>query len=347
MNASRTAPPRPADGARRRVTRFGGLPVVLVALAVMCVLSIALGAKSISPVTVVEAVIGTAPPGEAFVLWELRGPRTLLCLAVGAALGVAGMLVQALTRNPLADPGILGVNAGAALLVAVGVVFLGLDSIGEYRWLAIAGALLVTVLVYLIGSAGRGQIDPVRLTLAGVAVAAVLQGVISALMLSDPRSFDTMRNWNAGTVASRELDILWSVLPLLAVGMAVAAAASPALNAIAMGDDVAVSLGVPVRVVRIAVVVAVTLLAGGATAATGPLVFIGLMVPHIARVLAGPDQRWVFLYSLLIGPILVLAADVLGRLVMRPGEIPVGIVTSFVGAPVLIALIRRRRAVAS
>ncbi|ADD42424.1 iron chelate uptake ABC transporter family permease subunit [Stackebrandtia nassauensis] len=322
------------------------LPVVA-ALALVCLLSIAMGSKPLSPIAILDALLGDAPAGDAYIVWQLRGSRTLLGLAVGAALGVSGMLIQALTRNPLADPGVLGVTSGAAFAVAVTISLLGLTSVSDYRWAALLGALAVTVLVYLIGSSGRGPIDPARLTLAGVALAAVLQGVVSALLLLDPRAFDIMRGWNAGTIASRGLEVLLPVLPLIGLGILIAAAVSPSLNAVAMGDDVAVALGVPLRTVRVLVVVAVTLLAGGATAAAGPLLFIGLMVPHIARLLVGADQRWIFAYSLLLGPILLLASDVAGRLIMMPGEIPVGILTAFVGAPVLIVLIRRRREVAA
>lgn len=326
--------------ATARGVRFLAVAVILAAV---CVASIALGSKPLSPLTVLAALTGDAPAGDAYVVWNLRGSRTLLGLAVGAALGVAGMLMQALTRNPLADPGILGVNAGAAFAVAVSISLLGLTGVADYRWAALLGAFVVTVAVYLIGASGRGPIDPARLTLAGVALASVLQGVVSALLLMDPTTFDIMRGWNAGTIASRGLDVLLPVLPLIGTGVLIAIGVSPALNAIAMGDDIAVGLGVPVRTIRVLTVVAVTLLAAGATAAAGPLLFIGLMVPHIARLLVGPDQRWILGYSLLLGPVLLLGSDVAGRLIMMPGEIPVGILTAFIGAPVLIALIRTRR----
>jgi iron complex transport system permease protein len=284
----------------------------------------------------------TADVNEAHVVRGMRVPRTLAAVLVGAALGVSGALIQALTRNPLADPGILGVNAGAALFVALGVSLLGITSAGGYVWLAFAGALVVTVGVYLIGSAGRGDADPLQLVLAGVALGALLSGIVSALMLLDPWAFDQMRQWNAGSVVGRGGEVLGPVAPFLALGLALAALSAPALNSIALGDDLARSLGTRIVRTRVLVVLAVTLLAGGATAIAGPIGFVGLMIPHVARWIVGPDQRWILALTTLLAPSLVLAADIVGRLVVA-GELPVGIVTAFVGAPVLIALVRRRR----
>lgn len=206
------------------------------------------------------------------------------------------------------------------------------------------GALIVTVAVYVIGSAGRGGVDPVQLTLAGVAVGAVLGGIVTAMALLDPQAFDQMRNWNAGSVVGRGWNVLLPVLPFLVLGVFFAVIAVPALNSIALGDDLARSLGANIIRTRILVILAVTLLAGGATAIAGPIGFVGLMVPHIARWIVGPDQRWIVAYTILLAPCLVLAADIVGRVVIRPGEFPVGIVTAFVGAPVLIVLVRRKKA---
>ncbi len=310
----------------------------------LILLSIVVGSKNISLAAVLHGLFANTGQGDDYVIWDLRVPRTLVGIAVGAALGAAGALIQGLTRNPLADPGILGVNAGAAFFVGISVAFFGVSSVGGYLWFAFFGALVVTVVVYVIGSAGRGPADPVRLTLAGVALGAVLLSVVTALTLLDPRAFDRMRNWNAGSVAGRGYDVLVPVLPFLLVGAVLAAVATRSLNAVALGDEFANSLGANVSRTRVIVIVAVTLLAGGATAVAGPVGFIGLMVPHIARWIVGPDQRWILAYTLILAPCLVLAADVLGRLVLRSGEIPVGIVTAFIGAPVLIVLVRRKRA---
>lgn len=313
-------------------------------LLLLLLLSVAVGSKNIPLADVIAALGENTGHGDVYVVWDLRIPRTVAGLAVGIALGVAGALIQALTRNPLADPGILGVNAGAAFFVAIGVAVFGVTSTQGYVWFALAGALVVTVAVYMIGSAGRGGADPVQLTLAGVALGAVLGGVVTAMVLLDPQAFDRMRNWNAGSVVNRGWDVLLPVAPFLVGGVLLAVVAAPGLNAIALGDDLARSLGANVLLTRIIVIVAVTLLAGGATAIAGPIGFVGLMVPHIARWIVGPDQRWILAYTLLLAPSLVLAADVLGRVVIRPGEFPVGIVTAFVGAPVLIVLVRRRKA---
>ncbi|GEL25162.1 ABC transporter permease [Pseudonocardia sulfidoxydans NBRC 16205] len=326
---------------RRRVV---GLLAALALLAALVLASIAVGSRAVPLTAVVDALIHDTGEGDSYVVWSLRVPRTAVLLAVGIALGVAGMLIQALTRNPLADPGILGVNAGAALFVALGIAVFGLTSPGQYLWFSFAGALLVTVVVYVIGSAGRGGVDPIQLTLAGVTLGAILYAVVSAMMLLDPRAFEQMRNWNAGSVVSRGWEVLLPVLPFLAAGILLAMAVAGPLNAIALGDDLAKSLGANIGRTRVIVVVAVTLLAGGATAIAGPIGFVGLMVPHVARWIVGPDQRWILGATLLLAPALLLAADVVGRTVIRPGELPVGIVMAFVGAPILIVLVRRRKA---
>jgi iron complex transport system permease protein len=210
-------------------------------------------------------------------------------------------------------------------------------------WFAFLGALVVTIAVYAIGSAGRGGADPMRLVLAGVALGAVLSGLTSAMTLLDPEVFDKMRGWGAGTVVGRSLELVVPVLPFLAIGMVLALLMARPLNAIALGEQLASALGANVLRTRILVIVAVTLLAGGATAIAGPIGFVGLMVPHVARWIAGPDQRWIIAYTMVLAPLLLIVADIAGRLIMRPAEIPVGIVTAFVGAPVLVVLIRRRK----
>lgn len=321
-----------------------GVIASLVILAIVILLSIAIGSKDIPLSAVLHGLFENTGQDDDYVIADLRVPRTAVGLAVGAALGVAGALIQALTRNPLAEPGILGVNAGAALAVAIGIGVFGIGSIGGYVWFAFAGALIVTVAVYMIGSTGRGPAGPVKLTLAGVALGAVLTGIVTGMMLLNPSTFDRMRNWNAGSFVNRGLDILVPVLPFLAVGLVLAMIAARALNVVALGDDLARSVGANVLRTRILVVIAVTLLAGGATAIAGPIGFLGLMVPHIARWIVGPDQRWILAYSMILAPSIVLAADILGRVILRPGEVPVGIVTAFVGAPVLILLVRRKNA---
>ncbi|WP_247628514.1 iron chelate uptake ABC transporter family permease subunit [Microbacterium croceum] len=318
--------------------------MLVVALALAVVLSLLIGANPIPPSALWDALHGRGDAETNYVLFELRIPRTAVGLVAGAALGVAGALIQAFTRNPLADPGILGVNAGAALAVALGVAFLGLRDASEFIWLAFLGALVVTVAVYLVGSSGRGAADPLRLTLAGVALGAVLSGITTGLTLSDPEAFDSMRSWNAGSLLGRGFDVLLPILPFLLFGLVIALGLTAGLNAVGLGDDIARAQGANVLGIRIGVIVAVTLLAGGATALAGPISFVGLMVPHVIRWTFGVDQRLIIPLSAVLAPIVVLLSDVLGRVIIAPAEVPVGIVTALVGAPVLIALARRRKA---
>lgn len=330
--------------AHRNAVRGAGLLLAVGALAAVALVSLAVGSKGIPLSVVGEALFDRQAIEDHQIVWNWRVPRTVVGIVVGMALGVAGALIQALTRNPLADPGILGVNAGAAFAVSLGVAGFGVGAFAGYMWFAFAGAVIVTAAVYLIGAAGRGGADPIRVVLAGVALGAVLTGVTSALTLMFPRAFDQMRYWAAGSIVGRDLDVVWPVLPFIAAGVLLAAVAARPLNAVGLGDDMAAALGAHVARTRVVVIVAVTFLAGGATAIAGPIAFVGLMIPHVARWIVGPDQRWILAYTAALAPILLLVADIAGRLVMRPGEVPVGVVTAFVGAPVLIVLVRRRRA---
>lgn len=319
---------------------------LLVALAVLVLVvlaSIAVGSKDIPLNTVLEALFAYNDSDDHAIIIALRVPRTLLGVLVGMALGISGALIQALTRNPLADPGILGVNAGAAFAVSIGVGVFGITAVQQYIWFAFLGAVAATVLVYAIGSVGRGAATPVRLTLAGIAIGAVLSGVTSGLALLDPVTFDRLRFWGAGSLTAPGLDNIVTIAPFLLLGIGMAIVVARPLNAIALGDDLAAALGANINRVRTVVVAAVTLLCGAATAVAGPIGFVGLMVPHVARWIVGPDQRWITAFTLVLSPVLLLSADILGRVVMRPGELQVGIVTAFVGAPVLILLARRRK----
>lgn len=313
------------------------------ALLVIALASIAVGSKPIAIETVLEALFRYDDSNDHAIIMALRVPRTILGLVVGAALGLAGALIQALTRNPLADPGILGVNAGASFFVMLAVGLFGFTSINSYIWFAFAGAIFATVIVYAIGAVGRGAATPIRLTLAGIAIGAVLSGITSGLALLNPQTFDRLRFWGAGSLTAPGYDNIVIIAPFVAVGIVLALIAARPLNAIALGDDLAASLGANITRTRSIVIVAVTLLAGAATAAAGPIGFIGLMVPHVARWIVGPDQRWILAFTLVLSPSLLLASDIIGRVVMRPGELQVGIVTAFVGAPVLILLARRRK----
>ncbi|MFI7329007.1 FecCD family ABC transporter permease [Streptomyces rubiginosohelvolus] len=329
-------------------------PALLVAalaalLAVLCLLSIGLGALSIPPGDVIKALTGqpTGPRIED-VIWSVRIPRTALGLAAGAALGLSGCVMQALTRNPLADPGILGVSAGAAFAIVIAAGVAGIGSLFGYIWFAFAGAMAASVVVYLLGRMGRSGSTPVKLALAGVAVTAVLSSLTSAVVLTDPAALDRFRFWSAGSLADQEASTVLRVLPFLGLGALLALASAPALNSLALGDDVAASLGRKLGLVRLQGVVAVTLLTGAAVAVIGPVVFIGLVVPHVARVLAqyaglGPDHRWLLPLSAALAAGLLLGADILGRVIARPVEVQAGIIVAFIGGPFFIALVRRRR----
>jgi iron complex transport system permease protein len=332
-------------GGSLRTRRVLGLVAAIITLIVVIAASLAIGARDMPLSEVLGAFFAPSGSDDQLVVLELRLPRTVLGILVGMGLGLAGGLIQALTRNPLADPGILGVNAGASLAITIGVAFFGISSITGYIWFAFGGALIATVGVYIIGSAGRSRsVDPIRLTLAGVAVAAVLTGLTKAILLTNERAFDAFRSWDVGAIAGRDFDTINAILPFIVIGTVLALALSHSLNAVALGDDLAASLGTSVNRTRVLSILAVTLLAGAATAAAGPIGFIGLMIPHIARWFVGPDQRWILGYSVVLSPILLLASDVIGRVVMKPGELQVGVVTAFVGAPVLIALVRRKKA---
>ena len=315
-------------------------------LVVLCLLSIWLGSKEI-PVTAVWHVLWHSDGStDAVVIHSVRIPRTLLAVAVGAALGLAGALMQALTRNPLAEPGLLGVNAGAAFAIVFAIAVLGVTSLYSYIWFAFAGALGASVVVYVLGNRGRTEASPVRLALAGVAITALLTSFTSALVLTDPVALNRYRFWSAGSLAGPVSGLLIRVLPFLIVGAILALASAPALNSMALGDDTARSLGRRLGLVRAQGVVAVTLLTGAAVAVAGPIMFVGLVIPHITRFITGPDHRWLLPYSMVLAPCLLLAADIVGRVITRPAETQVGIVVAVLGAPFFIALVRRRRRLA-
>ncbi|MFD3510596.1 FecCD family ABC transporter permease [Nocardia sp. NPDC058666] len=326
-----------------RNPRWCGWLLALFLLVAAGVLSLLVGTKSIALGEVWLALTGPVTTPDQVTITEYRLPRTVLGLLAGLALGVAGCLMQGLTRNPLADPGLLGVNAGAAFAITVAVGLLGVSEITSYVWFGFFGAAAVSVVVYRLGTAGNTGTDPIRLTLAGVAATAVLGGLTRGLMLLDPKAFDQMRHWDAGSLSGRGFDIIAGAAPFIVVGLLIAAVCARSLNTVALGDDLARSLGVHVTRTRLLTASALVLLCGTATAAVGPIAFVGLAVPHIARWLAGTDQRWIFAYSLVLAPLLVLTADVLGRIIIRPDEVPAGLVTAFLGAPMLIWLARRSR----
>lgn len=347
VGASGTGAGEPLDHANpphRAMLRTIGLPVAAVVLVFVTIASLAIGNRAIDPITVLAALTAydDGNPLHLMVV-ELRVPRTILGIAVGAALAVCGALIQAFTRNPLADPGILGVNAGASFAVTFAVGVLGLTAPGAYVPFALGGALVLTLLVYVLGSFGSSGATPMKLTLAGVALGAAFTGFTTAIVLQNHSTLQVMRFWGVGSIGGRSLDQLaWSI-PLIAAGLAVALICARPLNALVLGDDLALALGARVGTTRILVIIAVTLLAGTSVAAAGPIAFVGIMIPHMVRWFTGPDQRWVLAYSMIVGPVFLLLADILGRVVLPSGELRVGIVTGLLGAPVLVALVRRKQ----
>lgn len=339
----------PVVPAHVRSTR-GRWTVLALAGGVLCVAvvaSLAIGSRPVPPADVLRALTGgDVAPADAAAVVGLRLPRTVLGLLVGAALATAGAVIQSLTRNPLADPGILGVTAGSGFAVAMAIAVLGVTTPSGYVWFALGGAFLATVAVYLVGTLGRGRIDVAQMLLGGMALTAVLAGIVSAIRLTDPQHFSALLVWESGSLQARGWDVVVPVLPFVLLGLLAAPLLGPALNALALGDDVASSLGTPVTLTRVGCVAVVAVLAGSATALAGPIAFVGLMVPHAARWVAGPDQRWILALSAVLGPVLVLASDIVARVILWPGEVPVGVVMAFLGAPVLIALVRHRRLVA-
>lgn len=333
---------------RGLIRRAPGRAVIVLSavclLAGLIVLSIMVGSTSVPASTAVQALLEHDGSAQHTAVADLRVPRTLLGILCGAALAVAGALMQGMTRNPMADPGLLGVNAGAGFAVTLAVAFLGVTRIEEYLWFSFAGAILAAVAVYAIAAQGRAGATPLRLTLVGLAFGAVLGGISRTLAMMSVSAFDRMRFWEAGTLADRPLGTIGAVLPWILLGVLLALGCARALNGLALGDELARALGVRVGLARAGVVIAVTLLCGASTAAAGPLGFLGLMVPHIVRWVVGPDYRWVLPLCLVAGPSLLLLADVLGRVMVANGELQVGVVTGLIGAPLLVVLAHTRRA---
>jgi iron complex transport system permease protein len=322
------------------VARALGLLLAAVLLVLVALASIAVGAKGLSPAQVWHGLFhDTGTYGDVVVGERLS--RTVLGLLVGAALGLSGAVLQALTRNPLADPGLLGINAGASAAVVTAMTYLGVTSLTGYVWFAFLGAAAVGGLVWFLGGS-RGA-TPVRLALAGTAITAALYGYLQAVMITDGAALGKMRFWTVGSLVSATDSTIVQVLPFLAVGTVLALALARPLNAVEMGDDTARALGANLDRTRALAMLSAVVLCGAATAACGPIMFVGLMVPHVVRSFTGPDLRWILPYATVLAPVLLLGSDVLGRVVARPAELQVGIVTAVIGGPVFIFLVRRRR----
>ena len=313
----------------------------VVVLVLACAASLAVGARGLPLETVWQALTSFNPDDGNHAVVLARIPRTVLGLLVGAALGLAGAAMQGVARNPLADPGIMGVNAGAALAVVTGIYVFGVSAIAGYIWFAFIGAAAAAVVVYLVASLGRDGATPVKLALAGAALNAGLYSLMNAILVSSQDTWDRFRFWQVGGIAGREWSVVLPGLPFLVVGALIVLAAGRILNSLALGDDVARGLGQNVALARAVIAVGIVLLCGSATALAGPIAFIGLVIPHAVRFFTGPDYRWILPFSMLLSPALLIAADVIGRVAMLPGEVPAGIMTALVGAPVFVWLVRR------
>lgn len=348
VDMSTTTVERPArkgpTGARRR--RVAGLIALVVILVAAGAVSLAVGARALSPTEVWHGLFA-APESDRrltevrLIVQTVRVPRTVLAIVAGIALGVGGALIQGYTRNPIADTGLLGVNSGASFAVVSVIAVFGFTDPFQYVWFAFLGAAVAGVVVFGLASIGRGAGNPLTLALAGQGVTVFLAAMTTAVSLTDRNSLNALRFWNAGSVDGVGFGVIWPVTGFIAVGLLLALIMLPTLNLLNLGDDVARGLGVNIALSRTVGIVAITLLAGAATAACGPIAFLGLMVAHVARYLTGPDHRWLVPYAGLLGAIVLLVCDIVGRLVVRPGELDAGVVVALLGAPFFAVLVWR------
>ncbi|WP_230504987.1 FecCD family ABC transporter permease [Sutcliffiella rhizosphaerae] len=315
----------------------------IILLIVTIIASLVLGARMVSFPELVNGLLYQNPDSYGTSVVQKRISRTVFSLCCGVALGIAGVLMQAVTRNPLADPSILGVNTGAALFVVSGITFFQITSAGQYIVLALVGAALVAAFVFGIGSMGRGGATPIKLVLAGAATSAALSSLVTAIMIPSSYAMDQFRFWQVGSVGSGSWDSITIFAPFLLVGVTIAFVSAPALNALALGDDVASGLGVRPGLLRVLAISAGVILCGVTTALAGPIGFIGLLATHAMRMVVGTDLRFLIPMSALAGAIILTLADVAGRLLGSPGELEVGILTAFIGAPILILLAKKSK----
>jgi iron complex transport system permease protein len=319
---------------------LGGLLLGILILWLSFVASLSWGAADIAFKDIYQAFIDFDSSTNHLIIRTVRLPRSLIATLVGAALAVAGAIMQGLTRNPLASPGILGVNAGAALAVVAGTLIFGSSSLTIYAWYAFAGAVISAVSVYFLGSLGRGGLTPFNLTIAGAALTAFISSITSGILILSQRTLEEIRFWLAGSVAGRDMNLLLQVLPYICIGLILAIALSKQITILSLGEDTARSLGQSTALIKILAAISIILLAGASVAIAGPIGFVGLIVPHLVRFLVGVDYRWILPYSAILGAIIMLIADLCSRLVFQPRELPVGLVMPVIGAPFFIYLIR-------
>ncbi|MEU1350530.1 FecCD family ABC transporter permease [Streptomyces sp. NPDC005775] len=328
--------------APRRSRRALATAAAVVALLIAVLLSLAVGARSIPPSEVFDALLHGGHSDAAEVIRNMRVPRTLIGLMVGASLALAGTVLQGITRNPIADPGILGISQGASVGVVLAIAYAGIHTLTGYVWFAFAGAAIASVAVYAIASSGRGGATPVKLALGGAAINALLVSVTMAVLTTKASALDEFRFWQVGSIAGREAEVAQQIWPFLLLGTVLVLCVARGLDALALGEDMAKGLGQKIATVRIVGGIGATVLTGAGVAAAGPIAFIGLAVPHIARAVVGSDHRWVLPMAALIGPVMLLVSDVIGRIVFPPSEVPAGVMTALIGVPFLVTLVRRK-----
>ncbi|WP_413307414.1 iron ABC transporter permease [Bacillus sp. 1P10SD] len=319
---------------------LGLITAILLMLLLMCA-SVIFGYTDTSWRTAIESYTNYNGSNEHIIIQTVRFPRALIASAVGASLAIAGVLMQTLTKNPLASPGIFGINAGAGFAVVVAITLFSVTDLQAFNGLAFLGAAVAAVSVYAIGSFGREGLTPMKLTLAGAAMSAMFSSFTQGLLVVDEAALEQVLFWLAGSVQGRKLETLFSVLPYIGVGWVGAVLISGKMNILSMGEDVAKGLGLNTGLVKLAIGVIVILLAGGSVAVAGPIGFVGIVVPHITRSLIGIDHRWVIPLSGILGAILLLAADIAARYILMPSEVPVGVMTAVIGTPFFIFIARR------
>jgi iron complex transport system permease protein len=324
-----------------RALLLPGLFIGLLVIALMLVGSIMLGAAEISPDVVIDSLTEFDETSfDHLVIRTVRLPRVVAGVIVGAALAVAGAIMQGLTRNPLASPGLLGINAGAAFAVVLGVYIMGNPPLSVYAVLALIGATLAAIVVYGLGSMGRGGATPLRLTLAGVILTAFISAFTTALLITDQDTLDQIRFWTVGSLAGRDWDLVWQTAPYMLTGLVGGLLLARQITTISLGEEIALGLGQNTTLVKALAAIAVVLLAGGAVALAGPIGFVGLVAPHVVRFLVGVDYRWILPYSALMGALLVTVGDMVARIIIRPQELPVGVMMALLGAPFFVYLAR-------
>jgi iron complex transport system permease protein len=338
MSTATISGPRTALVSRR----IGWTTAAIVALLLAVLLSLGVGARPISPAHVLDALLYGGTSESAEIVRSLRVPRTVVGVMVGAGLALAGTVILGITRNPIGDPGVLGISQGAAAGVVLAIAYAGAHTLSGYVWFAFLGSGVASVAVYAVASRGRGGATPVKLALAGAAINALLISVIQGMLTTEAATLDEFRFWQIGSIAGRDAELAGQIWPFLVVGTMLVLSVARGLDALALGDDVAKGLGQKVATVRIVGGVGATVLTGVGVSAAGPIAFVGLAVPHIARAIVGTDHRWVMPMAALLGPVMLLVSDVIGRIVFPPGEVPAGVMTALIGVTFLIAMVLRK-----